>query len=182
MSLGSINFIHNREIRMKTLIVLRHGKAGPYARDRKGDKARSLTERGLRDAKTMGKLIGTLVEPTLVVSSDAVRARQTAEIASEAFGYQGKIKLEPDIYDADLDTLIDVVRGLPDTADVIMIAGHNPGFSDLSWALAEEGTPSVELPTAAFAHLEFDAEKWRDVRAGTGKLVGVHTPKGERQG
>ncbi len=165
---------------MKTLIVLRHGKAGPYAQSKAGDKARTLVERGLREAEAMGRLIKTLVQPALVVSSDAVRARQTAEIASEAFGYMGKVKLEPAIYNAELDTLLGVVRGLPDAASVVMIAGHNPGFSELAWALAEEGSAPVELPTAAFAHLEFDAEKWRDVRPGTGRLVGVHTPKGER--
>ncbi|MEO5953961.1 MAG: histidine phosphatase family protein [Chloroflexia bacterium] len=166
---------------MKTLIVLRHGKAGPYARDVAGDKARALTERGVRDATTMGRLIGTLVQPDLVVSSDAVRARQTAEIAAETFGYKGEVMLEPAIYQADLDELIDIVRKLPASADVVVIAGHNPGFSELSWALAPEGTPPVELPTAAFAHFRFSADKWRDVRPGTGDLIGIHSPKGERE-
>lgn len=167
---------------MKTLIVLRHGKAGPYARTEAGDKARALTERGVRDAGAMGKLIGTLAKPDLVVTSDAVRARQTAELAAEGFGYEGEITLEPSIYHASLDALLDVVRKLPDGADVVVIAGHNPGFSELSWALAEEGSDPIDLPTAAFAHLRFDVSRWRDVREGGGELVGVHTPKDGKQG
>lgn len=166
---------------MKILIVLRHGKAGPYARDIAGDKARALTERGERDAEAMGKVIGSLVKPDLVVSSNAVRAWQTAEIASEAFGYEGKIVSEPGIYQADLDELMVIVRKLPDSADAVVIAGHNPGFSDLSWALAPEGTSPIELPTAAFAHFQFNVDKWRNVRFGTGDLIGVHSPKGERE-
>ena len=68
---------------MKTLIILRHGKAVDVLVS--GDKRRELTERGMRDAEAMGKLIGSEVGvPDLIVSSDATRARQTAEISGEA--------------------------------------------------------------------------------------------------
>ena len=109
-----------------------------------------------------------------------VRARQTAEIASEAFGYEGKIEFEPGIYSAGLDNLIAIVRGLPNKVSSVLLVGHNPTFEDLSWELAPEGTPPVSLPTAGFAHLEFDVARWRDVKPGKGRLVGVHSPKDER--
>ena len=54
---------------MKTLIVLRHGKAEESAVG--GDKKRALKGRGRRDAEAMGVLIGELARPDLVVSSDA---------------------------------------------------------------------------------------------------------------
>jgi phosphohistidine phosphatase len=164
-------------IGMKTLIILRHGKAEEYAQDVEGDRARALKGRGQRDARAMGKLIGELVKPDLVVSSDAVRARQTAEIAAEAFGYKGKIELDPSIYYSGVDTLLKVVSKLPDKADCVVLVGHNPGFESLSSALAAEGAPDITLPTAGFAHLEFDVKRWRDVRSGRGRLVGVHSPK-----
>lgn len=165
---------------MKTLIVLRHGKTEEQARG--GDRARTLTERGRRESATMGRLIGELAQPDLVVSSNAARARETAEIASAWFDYAGEIVIEPAIYAAMLDTLIAVVRDLPDDANVVVLVGHNPGFEDLSWALAEEGSEMVRLPTAAFAHLELEVPRWKDVREGRGRLVGVHSPKGEREG
>jgi phosphohistidine phosphatase len=127
----------------------------------------------------MGELIGELALPDWVVSSDAARARQTAEIASEAFGFDGEIEIEPAIYGAGLDGLIQVVRDLPNKANSALLVGHNPGFEDLSWSLAAEGTPPITLPTAAFAHLEFDVARWREVSLGKGRLVGVHTPKDE---
>lgn len=163
---------------MKTLFILRHGKAEEIAVG--GDKKRALKGRGRRDAEAMGVLIGELARPDLVVSSDAVRARQTAEIASEAFGYEGEIEFEPAIYSAGLDHLIALVRGLPNRAGSVLLVGHNPTFEDLSWGLAAEGTPPVSLPTAGFAHLEFNAARWRDVKPGKGRLVGVHSPKAER--
>lgn len=162
---------------MKTLIVLRHGKAEESAVG--GDKKRKLKSRGERDAEAMGKLIGELMKPDLVVSSDAARARETAELAAAAFGYKGDIQLEPEIYGAGLDTLLEVVRGLPDKSGCVVLVGHNPGFEDLGAALAAEGSPPVSLPTAGFAHLEFSVQKWRSVREGKGKLVGVHWPKKE---
>ena len=162
---------------MKTLIVMRHGKAEESAVG--GDKKRALKGRGRREAEAMGGLIGELARPDLVVSSDAVRARQTAEIASEAFGYDSAIEFEPEIYGAGLDTLIEVVRHLRNKARSVLLVGHNPGFEDLSWALAAEGEPPVSLPTAGFAHLEFDVTRWRDVKPGKGRLVGVHSPREE---
>ena len=162
---------------MKTLLVLRHGKA--EASSPKGDRARVLAPRGERDSRAMGEKLSELSPAIdLFVSSHAERARQTAEIAAEAAGYEGEVAIEPDIYAAPLDTLVDVVRSLPDDASTVVIVGHNPGFEELSTALAPDGTEPVRLPTAAFAHLEFpSAKRWRDVREGKGRLVGVHTPK-----
>lgn len=162
---------------MKTLYVLRHGKAEPDSPH--GDKERVLAPRGERDSRTMGERLRELAPAIdLFVSSDAVRARQTAEIAAVAAGFEGAVAIEPEIYAAPLDALLDVVRSLPDAADTVVIVGHNPGFEDLSTALAPDGTEPVRLPTAGVARLEFAAaERWRDVREGKGRLAGVYTPK-----
>jgi phosphohistidine phosphatase len=161
---------------MKTLIILRHGKAVDILVS--GDKRRELTERGLRDAGAMGRLIGSEVGvPDLIVSSDAKRARQTAEIAGEATGYKGEVIYEPAIYDASVDTLIGVVRSLPDSADYVILVGHNPGFESLSADLVADGTEPPRLPTSGFAYLQFSAISWHNIRTGTGTLVAVHWPK-----
>jgi|SRR5687768_12640207 len=162
---------------VRTLLVLRHGKAQPDAPH--GDKARTLTERGRRDLARMGRLLAPLDEEIdLVVSSDASRARETAQIAAAAAGYDEGIRIEPDIYNASVDNLLAVVRGLPDEAGCVLIVGHNPGFEDLSAVLAVEGTPPPTLPTAGLAYLRFDVGRWRDIREGMGELVAVYTPKG----
>ncbi len=120
---------------MKTLLVLRHAKAQPDAP--RGDWARDLTERGRRNAKTMGELISErIVRPDAIVSSDAHRAQQTAEIAAEAIGFDGQILLEHAIYGAWLPDLIEVIRSLPAEAGTVVIVGHNPGFEALVVALA----------------------------------------------
>ena len=166
---------------MKTLLILRHGKAQENAP--RGDKARLLTERGERESALMGQIIREMpVKPNAVVSSDAARARQTAEIAAKAAGFDGTIQFDPNIYGAGLDDLLAIVRGLSDKWDCVLLVGHNPGFEDLCAALAQERTDPPQLPTAGLACLAFQrAGKWKDVREGSGKLTGVYRPRDYRE-
>ena len=161
---------------VRTLLLLRHGKAQPDAPN--GDKERALIERGLRDSAAMGrKLLEIVGRLDNIVSSDARRAHQTALLAAASAGYTGSITLDEDIYDASLQTLLNVVQRLPDSARCVLLVGHNPGFEELCTALAGDDAPPSRLPTAGLAHIEFDVARWRDVRPGMGRLQGVYTPK-----
>jgi len=165
---------------MKTLLILRHGKAQEGAPN--GDKARELVERGKEDAALMGRLIRKKdLKLDGIVSSDAVRARQTAEIAAESAHFDGKIEFDPDIYYGDLDTLVKIVQKLPDEWGCVLLVGHNPGLQDLSAALVEQGTEPPSLSTAGLARLDFEnAKRWKDASEGSGKLESVYKPKDYR--
>lgn len=158
---------------MKTLLILRHAKTQPDAPY--GDHARQLTERGLQDAESMAAYIkASFGPPDAIVSSDARRAMQTAEIVADGIGFTSDLTVEPRIYAAGLNALLDAVRALPDDAARVILVGHNPGFEELAQALAS-GDADVRLPTSAFARLEFDAPSWATVRPGTGTLREVAT-------
>ena len=160
---------------MPTLFVLRHAKAQPDAPA--GDHARELTGRGHRDAAAIGTYLHDLIgRPAAIVTSDARRARQTAELVAEATDFTSPVTLEPRLYGADLDTLILVLRGLPDEADSVVLVGHNPGLEALVAALAET-EDAVELPTAGLAQIEFAATRWSDVQPGAGHWRGLTTPR-----
>ncbi|MGH2559932.1 MAG: SixA phosphatase family protein [Thermomicrobiales bacterium] len=164
---------------MKTLLILRHAKTRADAPH--GDWERRLTERGERDAATMGRVIASLPDvPEVIVTSDAVRARQTAEIVVETSGLSAPITLDPRIYAAEWRTLLVVVRGLPDDAGCVLIVGHNPGFEELAAALAAGDAAIDHLPTAGLVQLDFEMEAWRAIRRGAGKLQDIHTPKEHR--
>ncbi|MEA2512376.1 MAG: phosphohistidine phosphatase [Thermomicrobiales bacterium] len=161
---------------MKTLLVLRHAKAQPDSP--LGDWARELAGRGRRDAPVMGELIRQRIgRPDAIVSSDAHRARQTAELVAEAMGFTLPIALVHDVYNADLDSLLGVVRSLPEHARTILLVGHNPGMEALVAALAGIEASDVRLPTAGLAHLELGVDRWLDVGPKTGRLLGLDTPK-----
>src|SRR4051794_3672895 len=98
---------------MKTLLILRHAKTQPDAPQ--GDQARELKERGHRDAATIGAHIRSEVgTPDAIITSDAERARQTAEIVARELDFDRPLGIEPRIYTADLDALLRVVNELPD--------------------------------------------------------------------
>jgi phosphohistidine phosphatase len=161
---------------MKTLLILRHAKTQSDAPA--GDHVRELTERGHHNAAAMGAYIHNLIgTPDAIVTSDATRARQTAEIVASAVDFTAPLTVEPRIYAADPDTLLAVVRRIPDGVQTVIIVGHNPGFEELAAALAGNAEHEVRLPTSGLALLEFDVEGWDAVRAGAGRLREIATPR-----
>jgi phosphohistidine phosphatase len=126
----------------------------------------------------MGEFIRERIgRPDAIVSSDAHRARQTAEIAAEAIEYDLPITLEHAIYDAGLADLIDVVRAFPKEAGTVLLVGHNPGFEALVVALTGIDPSEARLPTAGLAHLELSVEEWSLAGPRTAHLVALRTPK-----
>jgi phosphohistidine phosphatase len=161
---------------MKTLLILRHAKTQSDAPA--GDHVRELTERGHHNAAAMGAYIHNLIgTPDAIVTSDATRARQTAEIVASAVDFAAPLTVEPQIYADDPDTLLAVVRRIPDGVQTVIIVGHNPGFEELAAALAGNAEHEVRLPTSGLALLEFDVEGWDAVRAGAGRLREIATPR-----
>ena len=88
----------SRRLRMKTLLVLRHAKSS-WNDPQLDDHERPLNERGRRDGPRMGKLVQEYgLIPDIVISSDAVRARLTAEAVVEAARYVGDILPDQNLY------------------------------------------------------------------------------------
>jgi phosphohistidine phosphatase len=160
---------------MKTLLVLRHAKSS-WNDPALDDHERPLNMRGRRDAPRMGELVreNGLI-PDVVISSDAVRARLTAEAVAEAARYPGKILLDPHLYmacPADILSLLSTVR---ENANTVMIVGHNPGLEELVEHLTGE---RQDLPTAALAQIGLPIDQWRNLKRSTrGTLLGLWRPK-----
>jgi len=161
---------------MTILLVLRHAKSSWNSGDL-DDHERPLNPRGERAAPRMGAVLRKQkLTPDLIVSSDAVRARMTAETVAEAAGYTGEIVFEPRLYLASPDDIIAVLRTLPsDSARTVMIVGHNPGLEGLITRLTGE---KHDFPTAALARIALPIARWDDLRAGVrGSLTALWRPK-----
>ena len=160
---------------MKALLVLRHAKSSwnDPARD---DHERPLNKRGRRDGARMGELVrehGLI--PDIVISSDAVRARLTAEAVVEAARYAGEILLDPHLYMACPADILSLLRMVQENAETVMIVGHNPGLEELVEQLTGE---RQDLPTAALAQIVLPIDQWRDLKLSTrGTLLGHWRPK-----
>ncbi len=161
---------------MKTLLLLRHAKSS-WADPGLDDHQRTLNQRGRRDAPRMGDLVREIrLSPDVIISSDAVRARLTAEAVAEAARYAGKILFDPRLYLASPDSIVAVLQTVPDTkAETVMIVGHNPGLEGIIAGLTGE---HPDMPTAALAQIVLPIDRWRDLKASTGgTLVALWRPK-----
>ena len=124
----------------------------------------------------MGELVrecGLL--PDVVISSDAVRARLTAEAVVAAARYAGQILLDRRLYMASPADIRSLLRTMPEKAETVMIVGHNPGLEELVAQLTGE---RQDLPTAALAQIVLPIDRWRELKqSARGTLVGHWRPK-----
>ena len=161
----------------RELLILRHAKSA-WNTNAPTDFERPLNKRGMRDAPKVGAHLAEQgLVPDYVVSSPAMRARQTVVLACEAMGIaEEDIHWDSRIYHAATGTLMDVLNQSPDDAERVLIAGHNPGLEVLVQTLSREHVPMPDdyklMPTAAVAHLRFDG-RWLDLDGGRAELVSL---------
>ena len=153
---------------MRQLLILRHAKSS-WADASLDDWQRPLNERGVRDAPRVGDLLRerSLV-PDLIISSDAVRARTTAQIVAKTAGYTRELIVAPALYHATPADVIDVLHDVDDAARSVMIVGHNPGLEDLIEQLTGE---AHGLPTAALIQLKLEIDRWSDLDISAGATI-----------
>ena len=159
---------------MKTLYVLRHAKSSWDAPEL-ADFDRPLNERGKLTAPFMGEFMAAKgFVPEVIVSSPAVRARETARLAKEAARIKADIIHDERIYEASSRTLQTVVSSINDRFESAMLVGHNPGMGGLVHLLTGR---SEEMPTAGLAVIDLDIEKWSEIDGGLGSLRQMIRPK-----
>ncbi len=159
---------------MKTLLLLRHAKSSWKDTSVK-DFDRPLNQRGLKAAPAIGRLMRKRkLQPELVLSSPAERARQTTQLVLEAAGLKTEVRYDERIYEASAARLFEIVSQIDEEAGMVMMVGHNPGFEELLEALTGEAR---SLSTAALACIELDIERWNKVKAGENQLAWLVRPK-----
>jgi phosphohistidine phosphatase len=161
---------------MKRLLILRHAKSS-WADSSIDDWQRPLNDRGERDAPRAGEWLRARdLLPDLIISSDAIRARATAEAAAEAAGLSKAIVLEPSLYHAAPEDVIEVLNAVNDEMRSVLIVGHNPGLEELVGKLAGE---AHGMPTAGLFVFDVPITRWRDLDLATdASLIEMWQPRG----
>jgi phosphohistidine phosphatase len=161
---------------MKSIYLIRHAKSS-WADINSRDINRTLNERGHKDAPFMAQILrGLKVQADLLVSSPAVRARTTAEYFAAAFGVPTQaIDIQRDIYEASETDLLNVIRALPDTAQTVLMFGHNPGITYFANRYYTDYFDNI--PTCGIVHFELAADKWADFNPKTARVKGHWFPK-----
>lgn len=161
---------------MKTLLLMRHAKSS-WKDDSLKDHERPLKKRGRKDAKRIAKVIEKKdLIPDLILSSTAVRAKETVKIVSKALEYKNKIKYSDELYMGEPQNFVDVLKSLSNKYEKVMVVAHNPGLEAYLQIIDGE----IEaVPTSGLGHLVLVVDDWKDLTLDTmGDLVGFWTPKG----
>ena len=162
---------------MHELLILRHAKSA-WDTDAPTDFERPLSKRGRRDAPRVGRFLAREgLVPDYVVSSPAMRARQTVLAACDEMGIgEDAVNWDDRIYHASTGSLMDVISESPESARRVLIAGHNPGLEILVRTLCDHSVPTPHdlklMPTAAVAHLEVPVP-WREIDGGVAQLLSL---------
>ncbi len=158
-----------------TLLVMRHGKSD-WTAAVDDDLDRPLNRRGRRAAKTMGRFLqNTGNDPELALTSPARRARDTLQLAAKAGRWRAEVGTAPSLYGHGAADIVHHLRNsLAAEAGRVMIVGHEPNLTETIEVLTGA---SVRFPTAAVASIDLDITSWRQLSAGTGRLLWLVPPR-----
>ena len=158
---------------MRTLMLMRHAKSD-WDASYGADHDRPLSQRGVRSAHLMGRVIaGAELIPDLVISSTAIRARTTAQLAAESGAWACSIDLEPGFYGTAPNTVLTLASKAPDV-DRLMLVGHQP-----TWSLLVEKLTGAraDMKTASVAIIDMMIETWAELETVQGILISLHHPR-----
>lgn len=160
---------------MKTLLLMRHGKSS-WKNDSLSDHERPLKKRGRRDVKRIAEEIDKHdLYPHIILSSSAVRAKETVEVFVDTLQYENDIIYLDELYMAEPEDIIEVLSGLSDDDNTVLVVGHNPGLEAYLQIIDGE---IESLPTAGLGHLVLVLDSWQDITLDTmGELISLWTPK-----
>ena len=160
---------------MKTLLLLRHGKSS-WTDTTLADHDRPLKKRGRKGAQQAGLRMNELdIVPDHVLTSSAVRAIETVQLAAKSASYRGEVEVVSALYHSDPAAFVAIVSHTPQRFDRVLVVGHNPGME--KWLARLIGRVET-FPTAALARIELPIETWLELTLDTrGTLQGLWRPR-----
>lgn len=161
---------------MKTLYIIRHAKSS-WEDSVFDDFDRPLKERGEKDAIRMGKRLKEReITVDLIISSPAKRAIETCQAIAKILGYPAnKIKTDKKLYHADEDAICSILKSIKDTNKVVMLFGHNPGFTGFANQMLNETITNI--PTTGVVAGKLNIESWKEIKASCGEILFFDFPK-----
>ena len=158
----------------KTLYLLRHAKSS-WKDITLNDFDRPLNKRGKYDAPFMAeKMKSKSINPQIIISSPAKRAKKTAKIFSLAL--QCTLHFDKRLYGAEIDEMITIIQEAFETYDEVMVVGHNPELTILNDLLSN--SEIFNIPTSGIVSIVFKNSKLQEKQ---GKQLFFDYPKKYRE-
>ena len=167
---------------MLRLYILRHAKSS-WAEAGAKDFDRGLSERGTADLPKIAAMMkqrGYL--PPRILCSPALRARLTVHGIVNAYQNPPTIDYVSRLYSGGAEAYINSLIRM-ETAEPVMVVGHNPSVGELAGTLVASGDPSAlahleeKFPTGALAVIDFDISNWQEMAPNAGRLIDFVLPR-----
>lgn len=159
---------------MKTLFLLRHAKPVSGA-DSLKDFDRTLSDEGRGQAESVGKYLKDKnLELDLVLSSTALRARETTEIVLTTAGFLTEVRYDPRIYEASRQQLLELISEIEANKGKVLLVGHNPAMEELLRRLTDHFEP---MGTANLAKVDLGVPEWTEAADRKGHLDWLVKPE-----
>jgi len=157
---------------MKKLYLIRHAKSS-WKDITLSDHDRPLNKRGQKDAPFMAKLLKSKnIEPNLLLTSPALRAKTTAEIFNDTFNT--KLLVDDNLYHPTLGQLEDTITKLNNLSDTVFLFSHNPTLNEF----VEDHLDIYDnIPTTGVLGISFDTDDWASAFKSDIKLLMFDFPK-----
>lgn len=161
---------------MKSLYLIRHAKSD-WSDESLSDFDRPLNKRGMKDAPLMGSLLAEKgIQPDLIISSPALRAKTTAFAIAKALSYPSEsIRYEHDLYACDAQTILSVIRSVSDEFDTLFVFGHNPEFTECANLIT--GGDIDNIPTCGVVEMRLYKDDWKSIEENSAELRSFDFPK-----
>lgn len=168
---------------MRRLLLFRHAKA---ERPEVGveDRARTLMERGRKDAARIGAFMAAhALKPDRVLVSPAARTQESWKYLSGAFKPVPVATLTERLYDATPHAILAAIKEAPPSAHTLMLVGHNPGLHEVALMLIASGDIDArerlheKLPTSGLVIVDFAFDDWSKLHPQSGRLERFISPK-----
>lgn len=158
---------------MKKLYIVRHTNKAE-AKSGQDDYDRELSQQGLDEAKKMAVQLSNKIEKTdLIVSSPALRTKQTAEIFADVLDYNKSIMYNEVLYMAFVNELLETISYTFDTVENMILIGHNPSLTALAITLVDF---KEKFQIGGIMEIEFDCNSWIDISKENARLVSYIYP------
>lgn len=161
---------------MKTLYLVRHGKSS-WENMSYQDYERPLLEKGIKRTRKVALFLKERnISPDLIVSSHAQRAYETAGIIAEKIHYPvDKIQIDKGLYFSGPEAMENLIFGLDDKYEEVMLVGHNPDMTNLANTFLTDKMDY--LPTTGVVCVKFDTSTWTEIFSAPREISFVVTPK-----
>ncbi len=127
---------------MKRLLIMRHAKSD-WTSDVDSDFERPLNQRGQSDVPRIAAwLKGKNILPDRIISSPAMRAKETTKILCSELGLGEKIiHWQQVLYGAGFRECLEIINKNNNKADTLLLVSHNPTLDELVSYLSSEPPP-----------------------------------------